>query len=250
MEQNPQNNINPPQKENSYTLSNLFAKLNKAEQQTFGNYVVNFNEICPSEEESKDYFKNHVSLFNDDPAIKEKIMSSSNTFILPKYFENFDEKTMFYIFYFMPRDTMQLFAAAHLYKKGWVYNYKNQIWFKKNKEPEKWIFFNPLEWKKSEYNFGPVDSQHFMPEEDAYSYLKIFEKGHKNKKKQGHKNANSNINKNNTNSHSNNSQSQSTNAGNTSQKSEQKDNNNNSSDNNMNNNNSNNNSNNNPNPNA
>ena len=132
MEQNPQNNINPPQKENSYTLSNLFAKLNKAEQQTFGNYVVNFNEICPSEEESKDYFKNHVSLFNNDPAIKEKIMSSSNTFILPKYFENFDEKTMFYIFYFMPRDTMQLFAAASLYKKGWVYNYKNQIWFKKN----------------------------------------------------------------------------------------------------------------------
>ena len=225
MEQNPQNNMNPPQKENSYTLSNLFAKLNKAEQQTFGNYVVNFNEICPSEEESKDYFKNHVSLFNDDPAIKEKIMSSSNTFILPKYFENFDEKTMFYIFYFMPRDTMQLFAAAHLYKKGWVYNYKNQIWFKKNNDGDKWIYFNPLEWKKNEFVFGPVDVNHFLPEEEVKSYLKQLEKekSKENKKKQGHKSG--------SNNHSNNAQmnnnvsSSGNNNQNSNQKNEQKNNN-------------------------
>ena len=234
MEQNPQNNNNnTPQKENPYTLSNLFNKLNKAENPTFGTYVVNFNEIVPNEEESKDYFKNHVSLFNDDPAIKEKIMTSSTTFILPKYFENFDEKTLFYIFYYMPRDTMQLFAGANLYKKGWVFNHKNQIWFKKNKDSEKWIYFNPLEWKKNEYNFGPVDLQHFMHEEEAYAYLKIFERGHKNKKKQGHKSGNNNSNKNNNN-HSNSSQN--ANVGNQNQKNEQKDNNSNNNNNNNNNN--------------
>ena len=236
MEQRQQNTNNNNPKENIHTLRHLFAKLDKQEVTNFGNYCVNFNEMFPKEEESKDYFKNHVSLFNDDPAIKEKIMTSSTTFILPKYFENFDEKTMFYIFYFMPRDTMQLFAGANLYKKGWVFNHKNQIWFKKNKDSEKWIYFNPLEWKKNEYNFGPVDLQHFMHEEEAYAYLKIFERGHKNKKKQGHKSGNNNSNKNNNN-HSNSSQN--ANVGNQNQKNEQKDNNSNNNNNNNNNNNAN-----------
>ena len=133
MEQRSQNANanNPTQKENPHTLYNLFSKTNKNETQTFGNYCVNFNEKFPKEEETKDYFKNHVSLFNDDPVTKEKIMGASPNFVLPKNFDKLEEKTMFYIFYFMSRDTLQLFAGYNLYKKGWVYNYKNQIWFKK-----------------------------------------------------------------------------------------------------------------------
>ena len=30
--------------------------------------------------------------------------------------DNFDVKTLFYIFYYMPRDSLQLYAADHLYK--------------------------------------------------------------------------------------------------------------------------------------
>ena len=196
MEQRSQNANanNPSQKENPHTLYNLFSKTNKNETQTFGNYCVNFNEMFPKEEETKDYFKNHVSLFNDDPVTKEKIMGASPNFVLPKNFDKLEEKTMFYIFYFMSRDTLQLFAGYNLYKKGWLYNYKNQIWFKNNKESEKWIYFNPLEWKKNEFVFGPVDTNHFLPEEEVKSYLKQLEKekSKENKKKQGHKSGSNN----------------------------------------------------------
>lgn len=94
----------------------------------------------------------------------------------------------------MSRDTLQLFAGYNLYKKGWLYNYKNQIWFKNNKESEKWIYFNPLEWKKNEFVFGPVDTNHFLPEEEVKSYLKQLEKekSKENKKKQGHKSGSNN----------------------------------------------------------
>ena len=230
MEQRQQNANpnNPTQKENPHTLYNLFSKTNKNETQTFGNYCVNFNEMFPKEEETKDYFKNHVSLFNDDPVTNEKIMGASPNFILPKYFDKLEEKTLFYIFYFMSRDTLQLFAGYNLYKKGWLYNYKNQIWFKNNKESEKWIYFNPLEWKKNEFVFGPVDTNHFLPEEEVKSYLKQLEKekSKENKKKQGHKSGNNNHVNNSQNAQMNNNINNSGNNNpNNNQKNEQKNNN-------------------------
>ena len=226
MEQRSQNANanNPTQKENPHTLYNLFSKTNKNEAQTFGNYCVNFNEMFPKEEETKDYFKNHVSLFNDDPVTKEKIMGASPNFVLPKNFDKLEEKTMFYIFYFMSRDTLQLFAGYNLYKKGWLYNYKNQIWFKKNNDGDKWIYFNPLEWKKNEFVFGPVDTNHFLPEEEVKSYLKQLEKekSKENKKKQGHKSGSNNHVNNAQNAQMNNNIN---NSGNNNQKNEQKNNN-------------------------
>ncbi len=234
MEQKQINNNDFIPKEKNFTLNNFLSKLNKTETTRFGNYSVNFKEMFKNEKEYKDYFKKHVSLFNDDPIFEGKKLSNESSFQSQKYLDNFDEKTLFYIFYYMPRDTMQLFAGANLYKKGWVFNHKNQIWFKKNKDGEKWIYFNPLEWKKNEYNFGPVDLQHFMHEEEAYAYLKIFERGHKNKKKQGHKSGNNNS-KTSNNNHSNSSQNN--NVGNANQKNEQKDNNNNNNSTNNNNNN-------------
>ena len=189
MEQRQQNTNNNNPKENIHTLRHLFAKLDKQEVTNFGNYCVNFNEMFPKEEESKDYFKNHVSLFNDNPVHNEPLMGASINFVLPKYFDNFEEKTLFYIFYFMPRDTLQLHAGYNLFRKGWLYNYKFQIWFKKNKEIDKWIYFNPLEWKKNEYNFGPIDTQHFLQEEEYRLYIDP-----KDKKKKVHRSGANNIN--------------------------------------------------------
>ena len=107
----------------------------------------------------------------------------------------------------MPRDTLQLHAGYNLFRKGWLYNYKFQIWFKKNKEIDKWIYFNPLEWKKNEYTFGQVDQQNFLPEEDAKSYMKQFDDECKkaNKKKQGLK-GNNNTNSGQVNNTGNNNQ--------------------------------------------
>ena len=192
MEQKQVNNNNISLKDRDYTLNNLFSKLNKTETVTFGNYYVNFKEMFKKEEDYKDYFKKHVSLFNDDPINKEKKIGTVNSFLLPKFFDNFDEKTLFYIFYYMTRDSLQLYSGVHLYKKGWIYNYKYQIWFKKIKDSNKWEFFNPLEWKKNEYIFGNLEQQYFLPEEEAKFYLKQFDNECKkeNKKKQGKKEIN------------------------------------------------------------
>ena len=204
---------NIPQKENPYTLYNLFSRSNMQETPNYGNYSFNYNEIFPNEEETKDYFKNHTSLFNDDPISKEKIMNASNTLIIPKYLDRYEEKTLFYIFYFMSRDVIQLLAAVYLYRKGWVYNYQNQIWFKKMRDGDKWVFFNPLEWKKNEYVYGPVESQYFLPEEEAKSYLSKLHPESKTKKKQAHKGTNMN-NTHNTNNNTNVSANANTNANN------------------------------------
>ena len=193
------NNISPKENyEKDFSLNNFYSKLNKKETVTFGNYVVNFKEMFKKEEDYKDYFKKHVSLFNDDPINKEKKIGTVNSFLQPKFFDNFDEKTLFYIFYYMPRDSLQLFAGVHLYKKGWVYNYKYQIWFKKIKDSDKWEFFNPLEWKKNEYIFDKIEEQYFLSEEEAKSYSKQFDNECKkeNKKKQGKKENNINTNTN------------------------------------------------------
>ena len=175
MEQKQINNNEFIPKEKNFTLNNFLSKLNRTETTRFGNYYVNFKDMFKNEEEYKDYFKKHISLFNDDPIIKGKKIINDNSFQSQKYLDNFDEKTLFYIFYYMTRDVLQLFAGVHLYKKGWIYNYKYQIWFKKIKDSEKWEFFNPLEWKKSEFIFGQVDQQYFFAEEDAKYYVKQHE---------------------------------------------------------------------------
>ena len=194
METKQVNNNNLSPKERNFTLDNLFSKLNKKETITFGNYFVNFQDLFKKEEDYKDYFKKHVSLFNDDPINKEKKIGTVNSFLLQKFLDNFDEKTLFYIFYYMPRDSLQLYAGGHLYKKGWVYNHKYQIWFRKIKDnSDKWEYFNPLEWKKNEYIFGQVDQQNFLSEDEAKSYIKQFdiESNKENKKMQGKKETNS-----------------------------------------------------------
>ena len=184
-------------KEKNCTLQSLISKINKTEPSTFGNYYVNFNEMFQKEDDYKDYLKKHVSLFNDDLVNKEKYTGAAVTsFLQPNFFQNFEESTLFYIFYYLTRDTLQLFAGVSLYKKGWKYNHKYQIWFKQSKDKdgnEKWEFFNPLEWKKNDYIYGPVDTQNFLTEDDAKQYLKQFENDNnkKDKRKQGQKSSSS-----------------------------------------------------------
>ena len=195
MEQKQINNNDFIPKEKNFTLNNFLSKLNKTETTRFGNYSVNFKEMFKNENEYKNYFKKHVSLFNDDPIFEGKKLSNESSFQSQKYLDNFDEKTLFYIFYYMTRDVLQLFAGLHLYKKGWIYNYKYQIWFRKIKDSEKWEFFNPLEWKKNEFIFGQVEQQYFLSEEDAKYYIKQYEteiNKKDNKKKQGQKGNNNN----------------------------------------------------------
>ncbi|KAJ4725905.1 CCR4-NOT transcription complex subunit 2 [Melia azedarach] len=45
------------------------------------------------------------------------------------YFSKFTVETLFYIFYSMPKDEAQLYAANELYNRGWFYHKDHRLWF-------------------------------------------------------------------------------------------------------------------------
>ncbi|XP_028775798.1 probable NOT transcription complex subunit VIP2 isoform X2 [Neltuma alba] len=53
------------------------------------------------------------------------------------YFSKFTAETLFYIFYSMPKDEAQLYAANELYNRGWFYHKEHHLWFLRvpNMEP-------------------------------------------------------------------------------------------------------------------
>ncbi|GMY10748.1 probable NOT transcription complex subunit VIP2 isoform X1 [Fagus crenata] len=53
------------------------------------------------------------------------------------YFSKFNVETLFYIFYSMPKDEAQLYAANELYNRGWFYHKEHRLWFTRvpNMEP-------------------------------------------------------------------------------------------------------------------
>jgi len=45
------------------------------------------------------------------------------------HLSKFKVETLFYIFYSMPKDTLQVFAAKELYNRGWRYHKDLKLWF-------------------------------------------------------------------------------------------------------------------------
>merc|ERR1719213_1354970 len=45
------------------------------------------------------------------------------------HFSKFQLETLFYIFYNMPRDTLQAYAATELYNRDWRYHKDLKLWF-------------------------------------------------------------------------------------------------------------------------
>jgi CCR4-NOT transcription complex subunit 2 len=48
----------------------------------------------------------------------------------------FKPETLFYIFYNMPKDTLQVYAAKELYNRGWKYHKELKLWFTRE-DPQK-----------------------------------------------------------------------------------------------------------------
>ncbi len=124
--------------------------------------------------------KKNVSLFNNDTVEKKQIKNmNSNFFLKPQYFGKFSNETLFYIFYYMPKDTLQLLAAEELYKRKWRYNTDHTIWFTteggegdKNNEYASYMYFNPNEWKIMKYCYGSLNMKAFLPENEIFKYGK------------------------------------------------------------------------------
>lgn len=124
--------------------------------------------------------KKKVSLFNDDYVDKPEFKGNNSTFLKKGYFPKFSDETLFYIFYYMTRDTLQIFASEQLYKNGWKYHIDFQIWFKETNEGsgttsgETLIYFNPLEWKTNQYVYGTINPSSFLPIEEVGKYVEQF----------------------------------------------------------------------------
>ncbi|XP_038980374.1 probable NOT transcription complex subunit VIP2 isoform X2 [Phoenix dactylifera] len=80
------------------------------------------------------------------------------------YFSRFNPLTLFYIFYSMPKDEAQLYAASELYSRGWFYHKEHQLWFTRaNVEPlvktqtyerGTYVCFDPNTWEtRTKENF-------------------------------------------------------------------------------------------------
>ncbi|XP_008793379.1 probable NOT transcription complex subunit VIP2 isoform X1 [Phoenix dactylifera] len=80
------------------------------------------------------------------------------------HFSRFHLLTLFYIFYSMPRDEAQLYAASELYSRGWFYHKEHQLWFTRaNVEPlvktqtyerGTYVCFDPNTWEtRTKENF-------------------------------------------------------------------------------------------------
>ncbi|SOV80217.1 CCR4-NOT transcription complex subunit 2, putative [Plasmodium reichenowi] len=69
-------------------------------------------------------------------------------------------ETLFYIFYNLPRDVLQAYAASELYIRKWIYHIIYKKWFTPNNTTStinlekcaSWIYFDPLTWSKKTYN--------------------------------------------------------------------------------------------------
>ncbi|XP_019447928.1 PREDICTED: probable NOT transcription complex subunit VIP2 isoform X2 [Lupinus angustifolius] len=85
---------------------------------------------------SENLHKTFGSPWSDEPAKGDPEFSVPQCYYAKQppalhqgYFSKFSVETLFYIFYSMPKDEAQLYAANELYKRGWFYHKEHRLWF-------------------------------------------------------------------------------------------------------------------------
>ena len=110
--------------------------------------------------------------------------------IKPKkqHFQKFSDETLFYMFYYMPKDSLQIYAADELYKRKWFYNYENCLWFKKSENPNlnnpeylnedskvnSYVYFHSYEWKVMDYKYEELNSTSVISDNDIKKYKNLL----------------------------------------------------------------------------
>lgn len=84
------------------------------------------------------------------------------------HLQRFTLETLFCIFFNMPRDMLQAYAAAELYNRGWKYHRDLKTWLilQEDDGQPRWVCFNPNSWEKQVYH-QPVDTTNFLTEDDV-----------------------------------------------------------------------------------
>eukprot|EP00753_Platysulcus_tardus_P017316 PLAT6362.1.p1 GENE.PLAT6362.1~~PLAT6362.1.p1 ORF type:complete len:590 (-),score=218.67 PLAT6362.1:93-1769(-) len=84
------------------------------------------------------------------------------------HFRKFQLESLFYIFYAMPRDVMQAYAAEELYRRDWRYHTELKLWFSRATQLDgqvQYIFFDINAWKSRIFSGTLTPS--FMPKEEV-----------------------------------------------------------------------------------
>jgi len=82
--------------------------------------------------------------------------NASKQTLKASHFSKFQLETLFYIFYAMPRDIAQVFAAQELYNREWRYHMEHKVWFSLAKEQQpppqgqqqQYIYFDIQAWER------------------------------------------------------------------------------------------------------
>jgi CCR4-NOT transcription complex subunit 2 len=111
-------------------------------------------------------YKTFGSPWSDAPAKGDPEYTLPQCYVQPaprlqqSFFSKFQEETLFYIFYSMPNDEAQLYAANELYHRGWFYHKEHRLWFIRapNVEPlvktntyerGSYLYFDPVTWENT-----------------------------------------------------------------------------------------------------
>jgi CCR4-NOT transcription complex subunit 2 len=101
-----------------------------------------------------------------EPAPREPHYAMPASYRMPQpalktgHLAKFDVTTLLYIFYAMPRDVLQAYAAQELYAREWRYHRDLKLWFKAEAAPGKppgFVYFDVGSWAKVPYT-GSVAS--------------------------------------------------------------------------------------------
>jgi CCR4-NOT transcription complex subunit 2 len=101
----------------------------------------------------------------------------------------FEVSTLMYIFYAMPKDALQMFAAAELYSRDWRYHHELRAWFHKEQQasagpsdnrnsPFSYFLWDIQTWTKVPFNGNAVSLQAgFLSEEEIDGVLRNQQSG-------------------------------------------------------------------------
>jgi CCR4-NOT transcription complex subunit 2 len=81
-------------------------------------------------------------------------------------FQKFQVETLFYVYYSMPRDVLQVAAAQELHNRDWRYHKKLHLWL--TRIPNKVSFVKTVTYEKGTFKFFNPESWSFEDKEDFH----------------------------------------------------------------------------------
>ncbi|KAL3768161.1 hypothetical protein ACHAWO_006531 [Cyclotella atomus] len=122
--------------------------------------------------------------FSDKPATREPHYQLPMCYYMQPpalktgHLSKFQLETLFYIFYALPKDVLQAYAAQELYAREWRYHVESKVWFKQatasdgvpnsNTQAGQYIYFDINTWERRMYgNVNQNIAGGFLPEEDV-----------------------------------------------------------------------------------